>query len=451
VKRLPIRSRVTLAFAGVMVLLLAGLSLFIYLRFQSNLDDQIDTGLEARASEVTALLERSQPPGASVQDLLVQEEESFGQVLTPSGEIFGASPNFNRRPLLAGPELAKAKAGPLLIRSTEVPGVGPARIYAAPADAGGRGFVVAVGTGLDDRHDELANLRTILLIGVPAALLLAALAGYLTIAGALRPVDAMRRRAGEITAAEPGQRLPLPVADDEIHRLGETLNEMLGRLDTALARERAFVDDASHELRTPLAMHKTELELALRYADDPAEMRAAIASSIQEVDRLIELAEDLLVLARSEQGKLALELRPVKVADLLSDVRERFAARLGEAGRPLVVEGADGEIEGDRLRLEQALTNLVENALQHGDGEISLRAAAAGGAIELHVEDRGAGFPPEFIDRAFERFSRADAARTGGGSGLGLAIVEAIARAHRGRAGARNRDGGGADVWIRIG
>ena len=155
------------------------------------------------------------------------------------------------------------------------------------------------------------NLRTILLIGGPVALLLASLAGYAVSGTALRPVEAMRRRAAEISAAEPDQRLPLPEANDELRRLGETLNQMLGRLEAALERERTFVDDASHELRTPLAMHKTELELALRYAKTPEEMRAAIASAIVEVDRLSALAEDLLVLARSEQGKLALHLRRV--------------------------------------------------------------------------------------------------------------------------------------------
>jgi signal transduction histidine kinase len=198
-------------------------------------------------------------------------------------------------------------------------------------------------------------------------------------------------------------------------------------------------------------MHKTELELALRYAKTPEEMRAAIASGIEEVDRLIALAEDLLVLARSEQGKLAIELRPVGLAGVFGDVRERFGARVAAADRKLVVEPADGlRVEGDRVRIEQALANMVENALQHGGGEISVRAAEADGAVELHVEDRGEGFPPEFLDRAFERFSRADTARTGGGTGLGLAIVEAIARAHQGSAGARNLEAGGADVWIRL-
>jgi signal transduction histidine kinase len=221
---------------------------------------------------------------------------------------------------------------------------------------------------------------------------------------------------------------------------------MLGRLEVALARERAFVDDASHELRTPLALHKTELELALRYGKTPDELRAAISSAVVEVNRLIALAEDLLVLARSEQGRLALELKRVGLADQLGEGRQRFGERVSEAGRKLTVEPADGlQVEGDPLRLEQALTNLVENAIGHGGGEITVSATRADGGVEIHVTDCGPGFPPRFVDRAFERFSRADAGRTGGGW-PGLAIVEAIAHAHRGSAHASNREGGGADV-----
>ena len=266
---------------------------------------------------------------------------------------------------------------------------GQARLLARPANARGRTFVVVVAASLDDRNESLRNLRTILLIGGPVALLLASLAGYAvsgTGAAASRSDASARRR---ISAAEPDQRLPLPDANDELHRLGETLNQMLGRLEAALERERTFVDDASHELRTPLAMHKTELELALRYAKTPEEMRAAIASAIVEVDRLSALAEDLLVLARSEQGKLALHLRRVRLADLLGDVRERFASRIDGSGRTLVVEPTNGlTIDADPVRLEQALTNLVENAIQHGGGEITVRASESDGDLQIHVEDR---------------------------------------------------------------
>jgi two-component system, OmpR family, sensor kinase len=451
VSRLPIRVRVTLAFAVVMAIVIGALALFIYLRLQNELNRTIDQGLRSRGGDVGALVARSgggfQDPGSELD-----REESFAQVLTPDGGIVDATPQLSGGSVLTPVELAEAASGPSFFDRGSVPGLeGEARLLAQPTDADGRTLIVVVGASVDDRDESLASLLAILLIGGPVALLLASVAGFWMAGAALRPVEAMRSRAALISAAEPEARLPLPDSEDELRRLGETLNQMLGRMEAALQRERAFVDDASHELRTPLAMHKTELELALRYAESPEEMRVAIASAIEEVDRLIALAEDLLVLARSEQGKLALELRQVRLSDVLSDVRERFSARAAEADRPLVIEPADGlQVEGDRSRIDQALTNLVENALQHGGGEISLRTAEHDGGVELHVEDRGAGFAPEFIDRAFERFSHGDPARTGGGTGLGLAIVDAIARAHRGSAGARNREGGGADVWIRL-
>jgi two-component system, OmpR family, sensor kinase len=226
---------------------------------------------------------------------------------------------------------------------------------------------------------------------------------------------------------------------------------MLGRLEAAMERERRFVDDASHELRTPLALHKTELELALRYAKDEDELRAAIASAVGEIDRLVQLAEDLLVVARSHEGGLALSVQPVAAGDLFETVAQRFRARAQQSGRSLeVADGADLVVEGDRLRLEQALTSVVDNALRHGDGEVRLFGRSNGASAELHVADDGAGFPPDFLPHAFERFTRADTGRTGAGSGLGLAIVDTIARAHRGSAHATNCPGGGADVWIEV-
>jgi two-component system OmpR family sensor kinase len=451
VKRLSIRLRITLAFAVVMAVLLTALGMFIYLRFEAQLDETINTGLISRAQDVGTLVDRS---GGSLKGGgNLAGEDTFAQVLTPDGKVYGATAaGLSHGPLLSGPELAQATHEPIRLDRPDVEAVeGPARLFAKPLATPNGTLVVLTGASLDDRHDALSNLRTVLLIGGPVALLLASLAGYFVAFGAIRPVEAMRRRAAEISAAEPDERLPLPEAHDELRRLGETLNGMLGRLEAALVRERTFVDDASHELRTPLALHKTELELALRYAKTPEEMRAAIASAIVEVDRLSALAEDLLVLARSQQGKLALHLRRVRIADLLGDVRERFTARLGESGRALTVEPADGVVvDADPVRLEQALTNLIENAIEHGAGEITLRTMESGGELQIHVEDRGPGFPPDFLDRAFERFSRADAARSGDGTGLGLAIVEAIAHAHRGSAHAANRGDSGADVWIEL-
>ena len=238
----------------------------------------------------------------------------------------------------------------------------------------------------------------------------------------------------------------MPPADDEVSRLGETLNAMLARLEDGLERERRFVADASHELRTPLALLKTELGLASKPGRSEGELRAAIESAAEATDRLTRIADDLLLLARAEQGGLRLKTEQVDVMDVLEDVAGRFRTDREIAvapGDPLVVPA-------DRLRLEQALTNLVDNALRHGTGAITVSAVAENGTAELHVVDEGPGFGESFLPQAFERFARGDEGREGEGSGLGLAIVATIARAHHGSARAANAPGGGADVWISL-
>lgn len=194
---------------------------------------------------------------------------------------------------------------------------------------------------------------------------------------------------------------------------------------------------------------KTELELAHRAGRSVEELQEALGSAIEETDRLAQLAEDLLVIARSDRGRLPVRLASIEAADLLGAVSERFARRAAEQDRSIDVAAEPGlELTVDPLRMEQALGNVVDNALRHGSGPIQLAASQHDGIAELRVSDEGAGFPHAFLDRAFERFTRADEARARGGTGLGLAIAAAIARAHGGQAHARNRDAGGADVRI---
>jgi signal transduction histidine kinase len=436
-----------------MALVLVAAGFFLYFRLEARLDESINNGLRSRAGEVSALARTSQRTlGAGRGSSLIERDESFAQVLTVAGRVLDSTPQLRGRSVLNRSQLAEAASSPTFFQRAGVPGVDTnARLLAAPIDTSAGELVVVVGSSLGDRNDALEGLTTQFLIGGPVALLLASLAGYLAAGAALRPVEAMRRQAAAISASRLEERLPIPPAKDQLRRLGLTLNEMLARIDATLERERRFLDDASHELRTPLTLHKTELELALRQGESEEELRAAIASGLEEVDRLVQLAEDLLVAARSEEGRLMLAPEALAVGDLLRAVAERFRTRAADSRRALVVDGEDGlVVEGDRLRLEQALTNMVDNALRHGDGVVRIWAAAEPGAVRLHVGDQGEGFPPEFASEAFERFSRVDPARGRGGSGLGLAIVEAIALAHGGRAGAENGRGGGADVWIEI-
>jgi heavy metal sensor kinase len=436
-----------------MAVVLFAVGLLIYVRYEDELDSSIDRGLRSRAGDVATLLRSS----TGTSDVLPNRAESFGedafaQVLTGTGRVLDTSGRPALRPVLSRAQISEALRGPIFFERGNVPGIdAKARLLASSVVANGRQQIVVVATSTDDRDEALQNLATLLWLGGAGALLLASLAGYAAVTASLRPVEAIRSRAEAISAADLAQRLPVPAADDELKRLGETLNQMLARLETALERERAFVDDASHELRTPLALHRAELEVALRHAESPQELRSAITSAIEEVDRLSQLAEDLLVLARAGKGRLAVQRRRVEVEPLMASVRDRFRGRAEASGSPIELEPADGlEVEADRLRLEQALSNLLDNALRHGAGPIQLSARREGARVQLHVCDVGDGFPADFLPHAFERFSRADAARTAGGTGLGLAIVEAIAAAHGGSVGAANLRGGGADVWIEL-
>jgi two-component system OmpR family sensor kinase len=287
---------------------------------------------------------------------------------------------------------------------------------------------------LDDRDETLAGMLAAFAVGGPIAVAVASLVGYLLAAAGLAPVEAMRRRASEVSF-DRDDTLPLPAASDEIRRLGETLNQMLERLRGAFERERRFVADSSHELRTPLAVLKADIEAALRNGSYAPEVGESLHAALEECDQLAQLAEDLLVLARAGQGDLPVRTETVRADRLLERVRERFDQRARRQGRRISIEtDSDLSVEADPLRMAQALGNLVDNALRHGEGEITLSARRADGDVELAVADAGPGLAPDLAGRAFDRFTRGDAARTRGGAGLGLAIVRSIARAHGGEA-----------------
>jgi two-component system OmpR family sensor kinase len=407
--RVALRVRLTLAFAAVMAIVLGLTGLFLYTRFRSDLDGTIAGSLSSRSDAVASLVHSSSGP---LDDALTRAggDDDVAQVLDARGAVLAGTPVATRRPLIVGDDVSRARHAAVTTDLDRYPGFdGPLRVLARPVERAGTPVVVIVGTGLDDRHDALRSLLTLLVVGGAAALALASAAGYALAAAALRPVETMRRRAAAIAPATTGQRLPVPPTHDEIGRLGETLNDMLARLEAAFARERTFVADASHELRTPLGILKAELELAVREGRSPEELRAALESAAEETDRLVRLAEDLLVIARLDEGKLPLRPVDLDLGELLCTVVARFEPRAAAAGRSLrVVDGEGTIVRGDRARLEQALGNLVDNALRHGSGDVVLEVRPVRGGVELHVSDAGPGLAPAFIDQAFERFARAD-------------------------------------------
>lgn len=432
----PIRVRLALVFSLAMALVLAGAGWFAYARVGRDLNRSLDQELRGRAQDLSALVRHGGSLRAT-DGRLLERGELFAQLVGADGEVVDATPRLAGKSLLDPAQLARAHSTSLFVDRPSVPGLDePARMLAVPV--GPR--VLVAGATRENRAETLSSLRDAFLIGGPLALVLASLAGYALAGAALRPIEAMRRRAAEISTSSLDERLPVADTRDETARLGETLNEMLSRIEGGVLRERRFVADASHQLRTPLALLTTELELALRGPRSPDELRAALASAAESTERLSRLADDLLLLARADDGRVPLKAEETDVADLAGQVGARFGIRVD--AEPLVVNA-------DPLRLEQALTNMVDNAVRHGGGEVTLTVARRNGSVELHVLDEGAGFTKPFLVHAFERFSRADPTRPDG-SGLGLAIVETIARAHGGEAHAANRPGGGADVWLAL-
>ncbi len=447
---LPIRIRLTLVFALAMAIVLAAMGIYLYTGLGSALDEAIDTSLRTRADDIIALVSQSD---SGLQEnggrTLAKTGQSLAQVLSLSGTVVDSTPNLGPESLLSSPELSQAARGTIQLERPSVSGVeGATRLLATPVHAQDQDLVVVVGASLANRSEALTNLLSQLVIGGPLALLAAAILAYILASAAFRPVESMRRQAEAISATEPGRRLPVTTARDEVARLSTTLNDMLARLEAALATERGFVSDASHELRTPLTLLKAELDLALSRERPAEELAAALRSAAEETDRLTQLAEDLLVLARADQGRLPIKRSTIDAREMLENVRERFGRRTADNGMTLeVIVPAGLLLRGDRLRLEQAMTNLVENALRHGASPVVLSALRQDERVEFHVLDKGPGFEEDFLPRAFERFSRADESRPTGGTGLGLSIVEIITRAHGGTAHAANREGGGADVW----
>jgi two-component system OmpR family sensor kinase len=445
VRRIPFRVRLTLGFAGVMIVLFGSLAFVLDARFEAGLNQAIDRSLRTHAGDLSTLVKGKQ----QLPELPATPETggAFTQVVDPSsGRVLARTPGDEyARSLLTPRELHSAMLGARFIDRGDT-----TRLLAGPVDTQ-PAAVLVVGVSLASRNSALTTLSELLFIGGPGLLILTCLAGYGVAAWALAPVKKMSERADEISGAPHGERLPVPEADDELRRLGETINRMLCRVEDALARERAFVADAGHELRTPLSILKLELEFALAADSTREELQARLESAAEEVDRLVKLAQDLLIIARAEQGRMPLEKRPVELRPLLERFTARFAAAASQTGRIVrLVDPGELVVEVDPARLEQALTNMTSNALRHGDGDVVLFAKQMDGRVELHVLDEGPGFAPELLAHAFERFARANRTRSERGAGLGLSIVEVIARAHGGRACVINRRGGGADVWLEL-
>lgn len=450
-RRLPVRWRLTLAFAAVMAVLLAATGAFVHERLASNLDGAINTALRARSADVAALAQQSESGLSEAEDQRASPRGlQFAQLIDDSNRVLDRTRGFSSRPLLSTPDLTSARRGSQVLTEVVVDD-DPVRLFAMSIRAQDQQLVVIVGQSLEARDRALEDLIGVLLLGGPMALALASLAGFLLTGAALRPVEDMRRQAATISATNLNERLAPGDCNDELGRLGSTLNDMLARVQDAVARERTFVSDASHELRSPLAMLRMELELIARDRPTGPALQQAVHSAIDETGRLGQLADDLLLLTRADEKQLAIRTTQFAVRDLLDDAAIRARRQWPSTHVTIIVDAADDAvIVADRERVAQALDNLLSNAMRYADTQITLVANIHSTTVELHVLDDGPGFPLDFLPDALKRFARADAGRTEDGAGLGLAIVQTIVGLHGGSTHVGNRTPRGADVQITL-
>jgi signal transduction histidine kinase len=458
-----LRGRLALIFAVTTTVLSAGFGAFLVSHARSELARAIDEGLVPLSADLAGRIAR-QGPGVVTTPLpsLSPPSDAFAQVFSPEGELVAASPAAPA-PLIGPGQVRRAERGPQVGERTvakrrpddpRADGRNPGkrrqrvRFLAVPALYAGQRYVVLVATASDEATRLERELERDLGLGLPALAVGVALGGWLLTGAMFKPVRAMIEQADTISASEAGTRLSIARGGAELTELARRLDAMLDRIDAAVARERAFLDEASHELRTPIAIVRGELELARAQAAEGTPVRAALDSTLDEVERLDRLAHNLLVLARSRSGKISESVSPVDLETVARRAVRAVTRPAAARGVRIRVSGS-GVASGDELGLERATLNLLDNAVRFARGRVDVVVEEQNGWARLEVLDDGPGFDPALLPHAFDRF-RAGPDEEASGAGLGLAIVAAIAQAHGGSVEAENRMSGGARVRLLV-
>lgn len=454
---MPLRMRLTLWYGTALALILIVFGGALYAVLAHGLWDQIDRSLEETASVAVRALEQHRVgPFLPFEDLaaefpeLAVLEKSF-QIFSPAGKVTIQSPNLGRLDIpLSRTALEAALNGRATYESARFPGGSSYRLLSVPIILDGAlANIIQVGTSLRPVEEMLQRLLLVLLVSLPAALAIALGGGWFLAGRALRPVEAITLAARRIAAGDWTQRLTVSQAQDEIGRLSATFNDMIARLEASFRQVRQFSADASHELRTPLTIMKGETELALRRTRPAEDYRLVLESTLEEIERMTQIVDELLFLSRADLGEVPIESAPVRLDALVEEV-QRQAAVLGQELDVQILVGTvePVTVQGDELRLREMLLNLVDNAVKYSrpGGKVELALARDGAMARLSVSDQGIGISVEAQARIFDRFYRADDARAHAkkGTGLGLSICKWIVEAHHGRIEVQSKMGEGS-------
>lgn len=454
-KAIPIRLKLTAWYVAV---LLASLSLFgvaAFIAMRKGIETSVDENLAGQAAGVEEVIQRvlradpARLPDELREYQALREQADFLQVSDQSGHWIYRSRLMTHYDVSSP---VKASSSVYNVTSVDL----PMRVLVREMSARGGTYRIQVAAPMDDFYDAMDRFQWMMMLLSPALIALASLGGYWLSRKALAPVDQMTRAAQEINSNNLATRLDVPRNGDELQRLSETLNNMLGRLESSFNRITQFTADASHELRTPLAVMRTTTEVSLRTSRTVADYRAAQEEILAELEKTSSLVEKLMLLARADAGVESLQRTPVNLAECLRD-----ACKDGQVlaeGKELKFEkDIDAQklfIAGDSHALRRLFLILIDNAVKYTPtgGSIAVRLTHNNGCAIAEFRDTGIGVSSEDLPHIFDRFYRADKARSRevGGVGLGLSIAQWVAEAHRGTIEVQSTLGAGSVFRIRL-
>ena len=439
-----IRTRLTLWYLAIIVILLLMFSSVAYFMLYYNLYNNLDNSLQNRANSLsgaTMVIPRS-------NELLM----SFDANGTMTQQIGGVTVDASK---LSG-LITKAVAGQntyLTATGTENQQV---RLYATAFfnPFNGQPVVIVVGQTTTEITDVLHTFIYVIVFAMVGVIVLAGLGGLFLAERALKPVQQITKTAQNIEGSDLSQRINVKT-DDELGRLASTLNEMIGRLEESFNRQRQFTADASHELRTPLAIMQAEATLALSKERTPDDYRKSLETISQESDYMSSVISKLLFLARSDAGKEQLNFEGVELKELITGLSANIEVLAQDKGIKFAVDAKEElTVNGDKVKLRQLFINILENAVRYtpADGLISVSLVKQESNAVVSISDTGIGIPPEHLPHIFERFYRVDKARAraDGGVGLGLAIAKIIAESHKGTITVASEVGKGTTFTISL-
>jgi heavy metal sensor kinase len=454
---LPIRARLTLWYVGLLAIILIVVGAFLLLRLWTGLVEGVDQNLDDHANEVAADLQSGDRSFESltVSSLRALSRGAFAaQLESPDGRVLGSTDDpTGRQPMIDVAVRQQVLRGePVRLTSRLGPERARFRVLAVPYSHGGTTDVLVVARSLVDVDESVRRLRLLLVVAVPVAVAVAGAGGWLLARKALLPVSRMTRKAEVISADRLQERVTVPRSGDELGRLASTLNDMLDRIERGVQEQQRLIADASHELRTPLAVMRSEIDVWLRAPDLPIQGREALESVGEEVERMSRVLDNLLTLARIDEGRLDLLRVPQRLDELVTEVLGKLRPIATAKGITLELGGEDSAVLADGPRFGLVITNLVDNAIKYTSSGGSVRVLLWRDRREagVTVSDTGPGIGEEALPHLFDRFYRADAARSrsAGGSGLGLAICKEIVTAHGGRLWASSKVGEGSSFSL---